>query len=145
MNFSSGKPSLAQLKLHTRAYYARIGVVRCPILNDDIYFTAEGYNHLINESNSKPGKSKPRLPTEQYKKLMCLMHAKAVLKYSKQVTETRTVRKKVKDEWKEAIQSEVVCEIKGEKISVIVEKVGDGHLKFMSILSDYKGKAKDTR
>ena len=134
------QPNLAQLKLHTRAYYRRIGIVHCPVLGVDVYFTAEGYNHLINESNSKPGKSKPRLPSEQYLKLMHLNNVKAVLTYSTMVKEVRTVRKNVKGKWKDAVLSEVVHEIKGTEISVIVEKVGLGNHKFLSVFPTKKSK-----
>ena len=105
-----------------------------------MYFTAEGYNHLINESNSKPGKSKPRLPSEQYLKLMHLNNVKAVLTYSTMVKEVRTVRKNVKGKWKDAVLSEVVHEIKGTEISVIVEKVGLGNHKFLSVFPTKKSK-----
>lgn len=141
----SGKPDLAQLKSHTRAYYKRIGIVHCPILNEDIHFTAEGYNHLINESNSTPGKSKPRKPAEQYMKLMHLNNVKAVLKYSVLVDERRMVRKKVKGNWKNVIQSEVVHEINGDKISVVIEKVGEGNSKFLSVFPTKKRGTKNTQ
>ena len=137
---NNNRNSLAQLKLHSQAYYRRIGVVHCPILGEDIHFTAEGYFHLINESNSKPGKTNPRKPSEQYMKLMRLQHAKTVLKYSTYVDEKRKNRKKVKGKWKKVIQTEVVYEIKGEKISVIVEKVGKGHSKFLSVFPTNKNK-----
>lgn len=137
---NKGKLSLAQLKLHSRAYYNRIGKIYCPILEEDVYFTAEGYFHLINESNSKPGKTNPRITTEQYMKLMCLQHVPTVLKYSTLVVERRKNRKKVKGKWKDVIQTEIVHEFKGEKISVIVEKVGNGNTKFLSVFPAGKNK-----
>lgn len=139
----SGKPTLAQLKLHTRAYYKRIGVVHCPILDEDVHFTSEGYNHLINESNSTPGKTKPRSPAEQYLKLIHLTDVKAVLKYSVLIDETRKVRKKVKDKWKDVIQYEIICAIKGVRVSVVVEKVGDGKHKFLSVFPTKKDSTKN--
>lgn len=132
--------NLAQLKLHSKAYYTRIGCVPCPILGEDVHFTAEGYFHLINESNSRPGKTNPRKPTEQYMKLMYLQHAKTVLKYSTYIDERRVTRKKVKGKWKKVIQTEVIHEIKGEKISVIVEKVGHSNSKFLSVFPTNKRK-----
>ncbi len=132
------QPNLAQLKLHTRAYYRRIGVVFCPVLNQDIHFTAEGYNHLINESNSTPGKSKPRKPAEQYLKLMNLNHVKAVLTYATVIKDTRKRRKNVKGVWKDAFLYEIVHDINGTEISVIVERVGNGKTKFLSVFPTKK-------
>jgi len=134
------QPTLAQLKLHTRAYYRRIGVVHCPILGVDVHFTAEGYDHLINESNSKPGESKPRLASEQYLKLVNLNNVKTVLTHSVLVKEVRTVKKNVKGKYKDAVLSEVVCNVKGSEISVIVEKVGLGNHKFLSVFPTKKPK-----
>lgn len=145
MNNSSDKISLAQLKLHSQAYYRRIGVVPCPILEENVHFTAEGYFHLINESNSTPGDTNPRNPAEQYLKLMYLRHAKTVLKYSILIEEKRKNRKKVKGKWKDVLQTEIIYEIKGEKISVIVERVGNGNVKFLSIFPTNKHKNKNTR
>lgn len=132
--------TLAQLKLHTRAYYRRIGIVACPILGVDVHFTAEGYDHLINESNSKPGKSKPRLPSEQYLKLMHLNNVKAVLTHSTTIKEVRSVKKNIKGKQKDATLYEVVCNIKGADISVIVEKVELGNHKFLSVFPTKKPK-----
>lgn len=132
MPFNDEMP-LSQLKLHSQAYYKRLGSTFCPVLDEEVHFTSEGYNHLINESNSKPGKSKPRTPAEQYMKLKNLTHVKAVLKYSTQIDDRRINRKKVKDKWKDVIQTEIVHELKGIKVSVIVEKVGEGNTKFLSV------------
>lgn len=137
MSFS-GKQSLAQLKLHTRAYYNRMKPVFCTILDEEVKFTAEGYFHLINESNSTPTNTNPRDPKEQYMKLMYLNDVPAILKYSEQIDERRKTRKKVKNKWKNVIQTEVVHIIKGKKISVIVEKVGDGATKFLSVFPSKK-------
>jgi hypothetical protein len=132
MPFNDQMP-LSQLKLHSQAYYKRLGSVDCSILDEKVHFTAEGYFHLINESNSKPGKTNPRNPAEQYMKLKYLPHVKAVLKYSTLIDDRRKNRKKVKGKWKDVIQTEIIHEIKGTKISVIVEKVGDGNSKFLSV------------
>lgn len=137
MPFNDEMP-LSQLKLHSQAYYRRLGSVYCPILEEEVHFTAEGYFHLINESNSSPGKTKPRNPTEQYLKLKCLPDVKAVLKYSTLIDERRKTHKKVKGIWKDVIQTEVIHEINGKRISVIVEKVGEGNSKFLSVFPPEK-------
>ena len=125
--------SLSHLKKYSRMYYKRLKPLFCPILNEYVHFTSEGYFHLINESHSKCGNTIPRKPSEQYMKLKCLNDVGAVLKYSTRIAERRKVRKKVKNIWKSVIQTEIVHEIKGRKISVITEKVGDGKTKFLSL------------
>jgi len=133
MRFPSGKPDLTELKTHTSAYYRRLKPIYCPILGETVRFTAEGYFHLINESNSTPYRTYPRDPAEQYMKLMYLRDVPAVLKYSGLISEHRRNRKKVKGKWKNIVQTEIVHTIKGVKISVIVEKSGDGDAKFVSV------------
>ncbi len=77
-------------------------------------------------------------------KLMCLNHVVKVVKDCTVVSETRKIRKKVKGVWKDGIHYELVSEVsRGNKIRVIVEKIGTGKHKFLSIMRhDRKKKTK---
>ncbi len=136
----SKEQSLALLKIERRAFYDKIVSVECPMLeNAEVYFTAQGFNHLINESNSKQGDSNARKPTEQYMKLMHLEHAAFIIKNCEDIAEIRPVKKKKKGKWKKGFHYELTCEIKDiGKVSVVIEKIGDGKHKFLSVFPLYK-------
>jgi hypothetical protein len=43
-----------------RAFYKSIVSLYCPILGETVYFTSEGFNHLLFESNRMPRKLSER-------------------------------------------------------------------------------------
>lgn len=68
-------------------------------------------------------------------KLKCLKHVTKVIKNCTVISETRKIRKKFKGTWKSGVHYELVDEVsKGNKIRVIVEKIGTGKPKFLSIM-----------
>ena len=113
-----------------RKYYKSIVSVNCPILQGTVFFTSEGFDHLLYKTNREPRKL-----NERYMKLMCLNNARDVIKKCKVISETREVQRKIKGRRKVIIQHELVHEIKrGVKIRVVVEKIGSGKLKFRSVM-----------
>jgi hypothetical protein len=124
-----------ELKRKARADYKKIKSVTCPALGETVYFTSEGFNHLIYAAHNRP-----RNINEQYLKLKCLEHAPAVIQGATQIKQARRVRLKKKGKWKKAVQYGLVREVKrGRKIRVIVEKVGEnGKHRFVSVMPDDK-------
>ena len=121
---------ILKLKAKQKVYYKKIVSVPCPILGDEVFFTSEGYNHLLYERHNSP-----RNISEQYLKLMCLSHAVEVVKKCVLISETRKLKKEIKGKMKDVIQYGLVYEVSpGEKIKVVVEKVGNGKHKFKSIM-----------
>jgi len=119
-------------------------MVACPALGNDVHFTAQGFDHLINESNSTYYRSRPRLASEQYLKLKCLDHAAAVIGGCASVSKVRPIIKKIKGRDRTGFQYELVHEIAPDKkMRVIVEKIGNGKHKFVSIMwHDHRSKPK---
>lgn len=114
----------------SKTLYKRIVSVDCPILGNTVYFTSEGFNHLLYESYGHP-----RNINEQYMKLKCLPNAPQVIKKCTRISEIRTVKRRVKKKLKDAIHYELVHEVSpGKKIRVIIEKIGTGKYKFRSIM-----------
>ncbi len=123
------RENIRDLIKRQRKYYKSIASVNCPILQDTVYFTSEGFNHLLYANR------KPRKLSERYMKLICLNSAKKVIKKCKVISETREVQRKIKGKLKTTIHHELVHEIKKSvKIRVIVEKIGSGKLKFLSVM-----------
>ena len=114
--------------------------MHCPILNDTVYFTSEGFYHLLYESNRKPRKI-----DERYIKLIHLRHVPTVIQWCKLVSETRQVTKKIKGKEKTAVQYELVYEVKKRlKVRVVIERIGTGKHKFHSVMPHDK-KSKSVR
>lgn len=120
---------IKELRKKQKAFYDSIVSVYCPILKETVYFTSDGFNHLIFESNRQR-----RIVGEQYMKLMCLDHAPVVVSNSQKSTK-RITRKKVNGKWKNVEQFKLVFEVEaGKKIRVVIEKRGSGKCIFWSIM-----------
>ena len=120
--------NIYNLKNKQRAFYKSIVSVFCPILNDTVYFTSEGFNHLLYESNRKP-----RNINEQFLKLKCLTYAPVVIQKCTLVSETRQIKKRVKG--KSGVHYELAYEVsRGNNIRVIIEKIGMGKHRFLSVM-----------
>ena len=127
--------NIYDLKKRQRVFYKSIVSVFCPILNDTVYFTSEGFNHLLYDSSNR----KPRSISEQFMKLQCLTHAPLVIQKCTLVSKTRLIERSIKGKKKSGVHYELVYEVKvGEKIRVIIEKIGTGKHKFLSVMRHNK-------
>jgi len=117
-----------------RKYYKSIVSVFCPILEDTIYFTSEGFNHLIYKTHTRPRKR-----NEIFMKLMCLKNATEIISKCSVISKTRKIERNVKGKEKEMICHELVYKVKkGKEIRVVVGKIGSGKLKFVSVMPHNK-------
>ena len=136
--------NIYELKKKQRAFYKSIVSVFCPILNDTVYFTSEGFNHLLYDRSNR----KPRKISEQFMKLACLTHAPLVIQKCTFISETRLIERIVKKKRKSGIHYGLVYEVSPRvKIRVIVEKIGTGKHKFLSVMRhshNRKSKTKST-
>lgn len=123
--------NIHDLKKKQRVFYKSIVSVFCPILNDTVYFTSEGFNHLLYDRSNR----KPRKISEQFMKLQCLTHAPLVIKKCTVISEIRQIERNIKGKKKSGVHYELVHEVSpGEKIRVIVEKMGTGKYRFLSVM-----------
>jgi hypothetical protein len=131
--------NIYKLKQQKREFYKSIVSVFCPVLNNTVYFTSSGFNHLLYDTNRKP-----RNIDEQYLKLKCLSYAPEVIKKSTVLADTRNYEIKIKGKKKPYIHYAVAYEIeKGKEIRVIVSRFGKGKYKFLSVMPHNK-KSKKT-
>ena len=99
-------------------------------MNEEVYFTSDGFNHLLRESNRQPRNQK-----EQILKLECLPFAPKVIQRCKIIVTTRKKILIVKGIAKSVVRYGLVYEVApGKKIRVIVEKVGSGKCRFLSVM-----------
>ncbi|MBI3558850.1 hypothetical protein HY085_00470 [Candidatus Gottesmanbacteria bacterium] len=100
-----------------KKFYKNLVSIHCPILGDSVYFTASGFNHLLYTRNVG----------ERFLKLQCLTLAPEVIKKCVLISETRQTEK--------AVHYELVHEVsKNKKIRVIIEKIGSGKYRFLSVM-----------
>lgn len=75
---------------------------------------------------------------------MCLSHAPEVVRKSTQIVEVRSITKKIKGIEKQVVHYELAHVVKvKEDLRVIVERIGAGKYKFLSIMP--KGKRNKKR
>ena len=118
------------LKRKQKLLYKSIVSVECPILKETIYFTSEGFNHLIYDSNRKP-----RNINEQFLKLSCLAHVPKAIEQCQTILSVRKLKKKIRGKYKKVAHYGLIGKIKRDlTIRVIVEKVGRGKCKFLSVM-----------
>ena len=122
-------PNIREIIKKQKAFYKSVVSVFCPLLNDTIYFTGEGFNHLLGDNPRKR-----RDINEQYLKLMCLSHAPTIAKNSVRIVEVRKGERFVKHKKKSTVTYELVDGKKRrDNIAVVVERIGTGKLKFRSV------------
>lgn len=111
------------------SYYKSIVSAFCPLLNDTVYFTSEGFHHLLYKSSGKR-----RTIDEQYLKLKCLTHAPPIVQNSTRIIETRKEERMIKGKKKSVVTYELVDGQKRKhNIAVVVERIGTGKHKFRSV------------
>lgn len=132
-------PNIKKLRIEKKKFYKKIISIYCPVLNEVVYFTSEGFNHLLYKRHKTP-----RTIKEQYMKLMCISYITSVVQNAQKISETRIIKRKIHNEWKNTIYYELVYEVYPEmNIRVILEKTGSGKIKFKSVMpNDKKSKLK---
>ncbi len=130
----SYKNNIYKLKQTKKIFYKSIVSIFCPVLNDTVYFTSEGFNHLLYDTNRKP-----RNIDEQFMKLQCLSYVPDVLEKSTILADTRTYEFEVKGKKKIGVHYAISHEVKkGKEIRVIVSRIGKGKYKFLSVMPHNK-------
>ena len=115
--------NIHDFKRQQRTLYNKIRFVYSPALKDKVYFTSEGFNHLIYKHSRYPRNVK-----EQVLKLRCLLYVPEVIKKCKLVTKTR---RKSKDR----VFYELPHKVHGGRtIRVVILKTGNGKYKFLSVM-----------
>jgi len=127
-----------KLKEDAVNFYHGIGKIRSPVLEQDVYFTAEGFNHIVfTNSRSERERSSQILRfkllplvvkltriSTTYQEFEETLKEFNVKSYKKTVKKTRSVKY-----WG------IIAIIDGRKIKVILRKVGEnGNIHFWSIV-----------
>jgi len=116
-----------------RQVYKNIVSVKCPVLGGKVYFTSDGFAHLIYESNRVPRKL-----SEQYLKLISFIkYVPKILLTGNKIEEIRCISRKIKGKLTKTLYYEVTGFYKNKKLGVIVERRGEGRLKFKSVIPYY--------
>lgn len=124
-----------------KLFYKNIGVVYCPALKSDVFFNSNGFRHLLLKYNRKW-----REIPEIILKLNCLKYVENVVKNAKEISKTRTIVVKKKESKSTICHYELVSKQKdGKVIRVILEKIGDGKIHFLSTMPHYKLSKKPLR
>lgn|SRR3989344_7940353 len=139
-----------RLRVDAQSYYNGIGRIFSPALNQNVVFSAEGFNHIV----FKGARSERERPSQILRFKLLPLAVKLlkvsttfqefeetikefeVMCYKRRLTKTKVVRY-----WG------VIGIIEGRKIKVIVRKIGDnGNLHFWSVVPDWvTNKYRDTR
>ncbi len=117
----------------SQSKYNSIGKVFCPVLNSYVYFTAEGYRHLIYKTNRKK-----RNVAEQCLKLELFGLVIPVIKYADSIQTWRFAGEQggVHD-----VQHYALVRAVGKspiEIRVIIKRANDGQFNFHSVMRHTK-------
>jgi hypothetical protein len=127
-----------KLKEDTINFYHNIGKVYSPALEQDIYFTAEGFNHII-FTNSRSERERP----SQILRFKLLSLAVKLVKISTTYQEfEETLKEFIVRSYKKRINKTrpvkywgIIAIIDGRKIKVILRKIGEnGNIHFWSVV-----------
>lgn len=118
-------------------YYKGIGSVFSPVLNEKVYFNAEGFNHIIFK-----GSHSERDKSSQILRFKLLPLAQKLIKISTTYQEFEETikefdgkknKKRVKIS-KSVIYWGIIAIIEGRKIKTIIRKAGNGNFCFWSVI-----------
>jgi hypothetical protein len=126
-----------KIREDAKAFYDKVGQVHCPAFGN-IYFNAEGFNHLIYKGNRKerdkglqimkfkllPIAVKLLKLTTTYQEFEDTLQEVHIKKFKRRVTETKVIKY-----WG------IIAIIESRKIKVIVKQIGDnGNKHFWSVI-----------
>jgi len=127
-----------RIKFEAQQFYSSIGHVRSPALNQDIFFSSEGFNHIIFK-NSRSERERPSqimrlrlLPlackliglSTTYQEFEEILQSFVIKRHKRKLLVTQSVKY-----WG------IIAIIEGRKIKVIIRKIGGGgKLYFWSII-----------
>jgi len=139
-----------KLKEDALSFYNSIGKVFSPAFNQEVYFTAEGFNHII----FKGARSERERPSQILRfKLLSLAQKLVKISTTYQELEETLKEFRVKSYKKTILKTKpvtywgVIAIIDGRKIKVIIRKIGDnGAMHFWSIVPAWTtNKYRDTK
>lgn len=130
-------PTYEELRVITQEIYAGTKPVRSPALNEDVRFTAEGFNHIIFK-----GSRHERERESQIMRFKLLPRAIRLIAHANtfQEFETSTKEFEIKTHRRREMRSKsvlywgIIAIFEGRKIKVILRKIGGGQLHFWSIV-----------
>lgn len=126
-----------KLKNDAQNYYNSVGRIFSPVFNQEIYFSAEGFNHIVFK-NARNEREK----SSQILRFKLLSLAVKLVKISTTYQEfEETIKEFECKSFKKKIRKNkivkywgIIAIIDGRKIKVIIRKIGDGNFYFWSIV-----------
>lgn len=127
-----------KIKEDSKRFYEQIGKVVCPAFSQEVFFTSEGFNHLVYKNDRRERDKKVQimkfklLPLAQklvsltttYQEYEETLQEFRVKKFKKAVQETKVVKY-----WG------IIAILEHRKFKVIIRKIGDnGQLNFWSVI-----------
>ena len=139
-----------KLREDAQKFYNSIGKIFSPVLNQEVYFNSEGFNHIIFKN--------PRSERERSSQILRFKLLPLAIKLIKISTTYQELEETIKEfevkSFKKKIRKTkpvkywgIIAIIDGRKIKVIIRKIGDnGNAQFWSIVPAWiTNKYRDTR
>jgi len=132
------KLGYAESRQKAKEIYSKIGSVKCPALDSEVFFSRIGFNHIIRKGHQL------RTKAEQKRRFVLIQYAKQIILDPKATILFResTVREKINKYGKRVIVESharfwtFVATIHGCKIKVVIRQLDDGKKHFLSIFGD---------
>jgi len=136
---------LDRLKEFAKDEYDKINSVHCPLFNEKILFSSDGFKHLIYRGKDN---KKKRPKNEQYMRLKLLKRACELLRLTKTHQEyfstKHWIRQRVNKRRDKILKNVeywgVLAIIKNRRIKVIVRQYANGDKKFWGVCPKWKTK-----
>ncbi|MFZ2555646.1 MAG: hypothetical protein WAX57_02300 [Minisyncoccia bacterium] len=126
-----------KLREDAAALYAATKPIVSPAVNETVFFTAEGFNHIL----YKGSRSNRELPSQIMrfkllpKAIRLIAHANTFQEFEETIKEfTVKTRKHQEQRSKPVRYWGIIAIFEGWKIKVIIRKIGEGKLHFWSIV-----------
>ncbi len=112
-----------------QAWFKTVKKIRCPIINEDVFFTSKGFHHLRYDSGGKE-----RSKSEQKYKMGLLPLVIPVIKNAVNVYEYKKEQySKPLGKYYEIWELREVVGKNKTLVSVVLRRIGDGNVTFLSV------------
>lgn len=130
-----------KLRENANNLYSKVGKVFCPALEDNVYFTAEGFNHLIyKRRRSEREKDVQMLRFKILPWAIKLVKVTSTFQeYDETLKEVEVKQKKKRVKVTKLVKYwGLIAIIEGRKIKVIIRQVGESNKHFLSVIPGWQ-------
>ncbi len=134
------EPDYYQIRKDAHEYFMNLKPIYCPALETEIHFCSSGFNHIIYKKGNLERDRSEQIERFQMLPLAMNIIAKTtMIQEQEEISKLMTIKRYKKKfiRTRNVIYYGLIAIIEKRKIKVILRKIGNGNVKFWSIIPYY--------